>query len=583
MFLGNMSKDRLKNAAQLRRARGATVVLVALAAFFILLPLGLFSFEISRVSLAQHQLQNAVDASALAAASGKVNGLKDPDVKESGLTMFRRNQVTVVSLKPAYLSKTAETDNARANKSIYGMEIDDAKGRIKAVGAFGYVPAFANILGLGPVTIRATAYAGTKNTGASGFGDIVIALDISDSIKGGCGINAQPDGSSSKSWVVRRHTNVKGTVPKFTYTTVTKSAGKGMPPKTIQITPHMSNSPAGLHLGGNFYHAIPNPAKVDFKGNSNAIFKKFGDKPLEEQVAFLVESKMGHLNELGDKSKFDPDNKVDKFHLGDTALKKYLPSVGDGTLSKGNDYRAAYDEAALPFVHPLYEEKRDLKFLVEQIVKQNPDANIALVGFAPRAGGHFKSPPKPKKGQPAPAINFPPEQGVSGSDYGYGDSAIGKTAKIPFVRFTKDHDKIIKSAELCTTFAGTNTTDALNVAHALLTENGRNLKGIPQACFLLTDGIPTVGGYKKAAKKFGKDGIPIKAIGYVWIGYSHRGGPKVCKKIVAQGGSGSQYIQIPYTKFNPSKKSDFKGVYTPGDNEKALMDAFNTGPALTTN
>src|SRR6185295_17641382 len=117
------------------------------------------------------------------------------------------------------------------------------------------------------------------------------------------------------------------------------------------------------------------------------------------------------------------------------------------------------------------------------------------------------------KGQPPIPPDLPQaDAGAFSSGYGYGQSCLtGKNgAIIPYVRFTKDRQLIIDSANICTTFEGTNTTDALTVGHALLTENQRHLKGRPQAMFLLTDGIPTVGGYIKAAKEFGKDGIPIK-------------------------------------------------------------------------
>lgn len=546
---------------------------VAIAAFFIILPLGLLSFEIARLYAAQKQLQNAVDASALSAMTGISDGsLNDRALQTIGLTLFQRNQVTSSALRTAILSTTVDTDKPKAGDSTYNLAIDHTKNQARASAAFGYLPAFANVLGLGPVVIRANALAGTKSV----KGDIVIAVDISDSIKGGCGINNQPDGGSSKSWVVTRHANLKGTIPKYTYTTVTKAGPKGTAPVTVALKIHKSFSPTGLHVGGNFYHAIPDPAQVAWKSNSNQVYQKFAQKSLEEQVALLAESKQGHLNDLSDKSKFDPKNNVDKFKLGQTALAKYLPEIGDGTIPGGLDYRAAYEEAGLPFVHPLADEKRDIKTIVELIVKSNPEANIALVGFAPRAGGHFKNPGPSRPCHPAPQPNFPPEAGVFGSNYGFGESCLNKSAAEPFVKFTNNEDEIIKSASICTTFLGTNTTDALNVAHALLTENQRNLKGVPQACFLLTDGVPTVGGYVKAAKQFGKDGIPIIAIGYVHIGYSHGVGPRVCRKIAKNGGPGSKYIEAPYINSGPK---GFTGKYDP-NNTVALNKAFVGTPVL---
>ncbi|MBX9721398.1 MAG: pilus assembly protein, partial [Candidatus Obscuribacterales bacterium] len=435
-----------------RNNRGATVVLVAICAFFVLLPLGLFSFEIARLYLAQNQLQNAVDAAALSAITGISDNLDDAAVSDLSLNLFRRNQITSAPLKTAALSATVDTDNPKAFDSTYNLAIDHKKGQARATGAFGYLPAFAKGLGLGPVTIRANALAGTKPV----QGDIVIAVDISDSIKGGCGINNQrSNGASSKSWIVSQHKNLKGTVPLYTYTSVTKSGGKGNPPKVIAINPVHSNSPAGLHVGGNFLHAIPDPAQIDWANNSNQVYKAFANKTLEEKVALLAESKNGDLDKLGDKKFYDPKAAKPKVphNLDKTALAPYLPEIGDGSIPAGSPgshvYRGAYEEVALPFVHPLADEKADVESLINQIIDNNPNANIALVGFAPRAGGHFPATSKKNPTPQLPTNNI----GAFGPNYGFGESCDSKLAakNEPFVRFTNDKDELIKTVKIATT------------------------------------------------------------------------------------------------------------------------------------
>lgn len=569
-----------------RNNRGATVVLVAIVAFFILLPLGLFSFEVARLYLAQNQLQNAVDAAALSAMLGLSNKSKlgpagqgasdavlDKAVEEFSLMQYQRNSITSVPLEKAKLSSTVATDNPGAGNSTYQLSVDHEKGQVRAEAAFGLETSFGNSLGLGPVTIRAHSLAGSKFL----QGDIVICLDISDSIKAGSGINGQPDGSSSKTWNVRRHTNIKGMVPKYSYLSVTKANPvKGQPPVTIPKTPRSGNSPAALHVGGNYLRSIPNPAQVfSAKAELPPLLRPFANESAEVQTAVLAEAKQGRLNSQA---------AYNKAKVFDTILgsEKYFGSPSKpGLLKPGSgDYRAAYCEVALPFVHPLADEKRDVSKLVAYIASKNRDANIALVGFCPKAGGHLVN-----AGRGLPK-ELGAEQGIvdSNGSYGYGVSCLGgkNGFKIPFIRFAKANSKIITdSVDVATTSTGTNTPDALKVAHALLTEDGRNLKGVPQICFLLTDGIPTVGGSIKAAKKFGKDGIPIVVIGYSNTGYAGKRGPKVCQRIADAGGGGSKYIAAPYIKQEGGNK--FKGYYDAGQNSDLALDTAFTGTPVLLN
>jgi Flp pilus assembly protein TadG len=641
-----------------RRSDGATIVLVAIVAFFIMLPLGLLAFEVSRLYLAQNQLQNAVDSAALSA----IVGMQDPDlinyeskqlnlanvtdiqaIKHYSFRQFTRNSITSISLASNSNDTGSVDANQASGQATYDLTLDKNTDQVTARAAFGLQPAFGGwqFLNLGTVTIRAKSVAGHKTRGPK---EVVICVDISDSIKGGCGINRQStDGATSKSLRAVLHSNLAGTVPKYSFTRVTrKNKIKGAPPVTIAVPDRYSNAPTSLHVGGNFIGHIAEPdlvfgtkTKADpttpahFPANPvvdpehpvPTLYKKFLDKmpasftqadKREALVALLSASKRGWLNNAASYNdiKAGNPNKAKDTILGTKDFFGYpavpakgkqparaaIPGAlnGDASTALGNDYRAAFQEAALQFVHPLEDEKRDARKLIRVLKKLNPKVKIALVGFAPQAGGHTK------KGKPPG-----PETGNFGSNYTYGNSCLTKSAakklgvkpfSVPYIPLS-DSDDVEASLDVCTTAAGTNTADALNVAHAVLTEADHNLDPAngPQMVILLSDGIPTSGGYIRAANKLGKEGIPVCTVGYVHIGYSAGGGPRILNKIASHGGLGGHYIEAAFKSdvYHHNGKGSYTGYYikgTPGpdfdqsnESDKRLSKIFDGPPVLVNN
>ena len=525
-----MNKTKGKN----RKQSGSIVSGVAVAAFMVLLPLGLFSFEIARLFLAQIQLRNAVDAAAL----GAVTGLLDPDInapqrtqaeinqsiKELALAYFKRNLIVSNPLTAAILSPTVSTDNPLAGKSSFNLNIDNANGKVRAEGAFGLQPAFSNFLGLGTVTIRANSIGGFKGL----EGDIVIAVDISNSMTLGTGLNGPG------SYVIARQyrKNPAAGTYKLSYKTVKSGTSK---------------TPPSLRTLGNHLRVIPDPNKVDF--TKSPLWSGLKDAPNDVKIAALIESKRGNLN---NQASYDKAKVADSV-LGDPNL------PWKNQIKIGEDYRGAYQEASLPFVHPLADAKKDVIDFVNYVTSKNSDVHVGLVGFAPYAGG------APNK-----------KQYREGEDFfnSYSTSAT-KEADIPVIRLTQGANKAketIDAMNPCVTFEGTNTTSALKVAHAMLMGSGHR-KGKPQTIILLTDGVPTVGGYIKESKKIGEDGIRVLAIGFFHTNYAKKRGPRVCTKIVRAVQNGSRYFPAD-GEFDKDGKGN-KGYYT-----GAELDALKSALAL---
>lgn len=535
----------MNKKGKIRNQNGSIVSGVAVAAFMILLPLGLFSFEIARLFLAQLQLRNAVDAAAL----GAVTGMIDPDInapqksqaeinnsiKQLALVYFKRNLIVSNALNSAILSPTVGTDNPSAGRSSFNLTIDNTNGKVRAEGAFGLRPAFSGFLGLGTVTIRANSIGGFK--GAEG--DIVIACDISDSMTLGTGLNGPGTTVIARQY---RKNPPAGTY-KLSYKTVKAGTSK---------------TPPSLRTLGNHLRVIPNPDLADF--SKSPLFSGFKNAPYDVKVAALIESKRGNLNS---QAAYDKAKVADSV-LGDPNL------PWKGQIKIGEDYRGAYQEAALPFVHPLADAKKDVIDFANFVTTKNPDVHVALVGFAPYAGG---APNKKQYSDNADLYNT------------YGQSAT-KDAEVPVVRLSQSQNKakeLVDAMNPCVTFSGTNTTSALKVAHSMLIGPGHR-KGKQQTIVLLTDGIPTVGGYIQESKKIGADGIRILAIGFFHTNYAKNRGPKVCTKIVRAAQNGSRYFPADGV-FDKDGKGN-KGYYT-GSELEALKKAFELAakgePALLNN
>ena len=520
---------------KIRSQRGAMAVVASIVSFFVLLPLGLLSFEVSRLFLAQTQLRNAVDAAALAAvsamndadinASGQSQAQIDARVKNVALKLFRRNVVVSQILQDAIQSPTVDLDNPAEGKAAFDLVIDSANGKVTAKAAFGLKPAFSNFLGLSTATIRANSKGGFKGL----TGDVVVVVDISDSMTLGTGVNGPG------SYIVNRHYR-KNVESGYKLTYPVAKAGT-------------SKTPPALGTDGNHLRAIPNPGLVDFKNNSTLAF--LDAAPFDVKLAALFESKRGTLNSEAQYFK----KHVDQGVLGDPNS-VYSKMILD-KIKAGVDFRAGFQEAALSFVHPLADAKQDASAFVSELTAKNPEVHVGLIGFAPYAGGN------PKRGKY-----------IDGQDKFDSFSESASKQAIPVVNLNQAQNKAkeaISAIATATTFEGTNTTDALRVAKNMLTGSEHRV-GVPQTIVLLTDGIPTSGGYKKLAKECGEAGINIQIIGFFHTGYAAKGGPRVCRKIAQAAGGNSQFYPAS---FQPEEgaKNKFKGYY-PGSELDDLELSF---------
>lgn len=183
---------------KLRRTTGAGMIASALfAAFFILLPLGIFGFELLRFSIGQLQLRSVCDASALSGACGIASTKKGWTPKlaqeyamESAFITFKQNELLGKSMDGI---STANYNTGPANptpapgqcivnytlldQNFNKVTLGDAAAKVLRCEAFyGYQPPIGGALGFTDVPIKAFAEGGLPQL------DIVLCFDVSGSI-----------------------------------------------------------------------------------------------------------------------------------------------------------------------------------------------------------------------------------------------------------------------------------------------------------------------------------------------------------------------------------------------------------------
>lgn len=326
-----MKNDRTR---QLRYHSGATMLVIMMAAVTILLPIGLFAFEVARMQMAQKQLRSATDAAALAASAylANVTGSRSaatPAAKQLALDFFKQNIVMSDFLSQSTLTTTAATDNPATLHGALQVDVDDTTGRVRATAAYGLRPAFGNFLGLSTETVRTKSLAGYNGL----EGDIVLAVDISDSMT-----------IASDSKVVKR-----------TYNSTSKTT-------TYAI---VRSSTAPSHLGRRgAANAIPNPDTTDF--SKSDIMNKFSGMPSAVKTAALVEAKRGNLENAAIFASSNADKGI---------LKAFV--------TPGPGYKSGYQKLSMQKVLPLYEAKSALTDFMAQL-KDDGDAHVGLITFGGR-------------------------------------------------------------------------------------------------------------------------------------------------------------------------------------------------------
>ncbi len=254
----------------MRCQSGTFLVLTVVAAVMVILPLGIYAFELARLHLSHNQLQHATDSAVLAGAGIMFNPSemtqeeKRNRAKAVALELLKQNTVLGVSLSTVHHSASFATDNPGAGQGSFELLIDESNHLCTANVVVGVQPAFGAFLGINSAPVRASSSAGTKKLA----GDIVLVLDISGSM-----------GSASKTL---RFERVK-VGQSITYLQVEKLSFQGNKINNATFPAFMKGP--GVE--------VPNPDFADF--SAGELLNRVANAPSEIKLAALIEAKLGNL------------------------------------------------------------------------------------------------------------------------------------------------------------------------------------------------------------------------------------------------------------------------------------------------
>ena len=174
------------------RERGQVSAVIGFLSL-VVLAVGLFSFEVGRMNLADQQLQNATDAATLACAAtltGEPN--TDPttahnDAIQTALNLFKRNNIMSQNLTQTTVVTTTPNNPPPGNATLCFQFLDpitkavvpisSANGKVVRIYSdFGVLPVFGAFLGLGAFDVHAVSNSAVPQL------DIVICFDMSGSM-----------------------------------------------------------------------------------------------------------------------------------------------------------------------------------------------------------------------------------------------------------------------------------------------------------------------------------------------------------------------------------------------------------------
>ena len=523
-----------------RTARGqATIVMTLVLAFFVLLVVGFFGFEMNRLEAARLQLRSATEAAALAGAATLASqDNTDPTAAQTSasntaMTAFRLNNVIGNSLanaqptinnpdNPSGLSSTLYIEFLDPHNNNAVVPLGDPRGKIvRATGNFGYLPAFGNLLPFGNAPLHATAEGGVPNL------DVVLCFDVSASIDDQTPVTfvkrtwnaaknkidylipptngAAPAGPIAQGRIFdvigppAMGSAVDGVYPQ--QLTDSNTPGKNLYPLNFSEQGGRPGAAIGLRGttdAGSFPGNRANPALtgdahtytdlvVNIDGNTT--FKGAQDGSyIYPDVATLVEAARGNLE--------DP-NVFSKSGANLSVPNSVKPLAG---------YKADYFKLAAANLHPL-RDAQDASQAFLTIMNTNTDAHFSLVCFTTNAGT---------------AANT--TYNMANVDGSYGPAGNGNFL-VPLIAMNSSpnitnyqtcYDTMPKTLPV----SGTNLGDAVNTAVNQLRVNAR--PGSKKAIVLFTDGQPTSAGPldndpwlngRKAAQAAAARGIPVYTVG----------------------------------------------------------------------
>lgn len=523
-----------------RRSGQSMIVLGLVLAVFVLLPIGLFGFEVNRMEIARQQLRVACDAASLAAAATLASSdILDPDEAhtraiETALTTFQQNAIVGTKLNEAIIAATSD-DAPTANQAMIFLEFldphndnqpvsqGDPKGKIiKVSGIFGLEPAFGKFLGLTSVPVR------TSSSGGVPMLDVALCFDVSASIDdqtpvtfvrrrwnpttgriiynvtsaapgSPAGALAQgkifdivtpPATGSSVDGVYPQHlsqTSSSQSTHRIYFSEVTGTSGtaRGLRGTTNAGSPPGNCPPgtAGIGTSRTYTDLVVNiDGKNQFAGLTTTDGFSFPD------IGTLTEAARGNLE----------NNEVFTQSRANTGLPANIqPRAG---------YQAAYFKLAAVNERPLQDAK-DASQDFFTIMNTNTDGHFCLVGFSSTAG--------------TSATSYDREDNVDASYPAAGQL----NCPVPMISLnstkgTTKYDEVLAAIEPTVPVSGTNIGDAVNTAVNQLRNNSR--PGAKKAIVVFTDGQPTSGGplnsdpwtnARRAAVNARDNGIAIYTIG----------------------------------------------------------------------
>lgn len=517
-------------------------MLVFTLAFFVLLPLGAFGFELSRIHLASEQLRVATDAAALAAAATRCNlALSDPDNAEDkaiavGMYVFKKNAVVGHLLdETTYGPRPPSLTPGKATLQFFFEP-----KKVRASSALGMDPAFG-ISSLPTQTLAVDA-------AASGIPmiDIVVALDTSHSMTQETEVfvvkRFMKDGKLKHKVQMRNKLGANEMNKKYSTGWPYIPQDLGAKSDTLfdpDLRVKNRDQPEAGQPPGNGEGTADcfTDMVADFPIGGNPFFAGLTDP--DQKAAVMVEAMRGNLENPA----------VFASSKADTTLA--------GLITPRPGFQAEYHNQTkkhLPlFTEAVYEV---VKFV--DAMHDIADVHFGLTTFAGRAS---------KEG--FDSINW---WNVSPKVKGAGKGIV----KLPYLQlnpssenYTEVRGQLVND-QMVPQFVpenGTDTGGAVRSALAMLNDNSKARKEAHKVILLVTDGMPRRSGPDyfptypltmspdsreaatraayNAAKACRQDHVPIFAIGFlhIWDKKERQEGRLVLKNMVKMAKHGSQYYE----------------------------------------
>lgn len=520
------------------RTGQSMVVLVLVIAVFIILPIGLFSYEINRLESCRLQLRAACESAALAAAATLASQDNiDPvqghtEAVQTALTTFQQNAVIGVSLSNAILSSSGTDSPAAEHSSLFvefldpnnnnqPVDLGDPDGKIVRITAnFGLKPSFGQMLGIGTLPVHVTNSGGVPDL------DVVLCFDVSGSI----------DDQTRVTFVKREWTGDAATGRTRYTVTNTRSGSKAGASAQGRLYDIIGPVPSGTRVNAiypqylaladdsvrwplTFSESTSTAESKGLRGSTNAGSRpgncppgtaRTGTSTTFTDMVVNIDGKSAFAGlttpdgyafpNIGTVVEAARGNLENDTVFTNSGAKKSLP----GTVTARVGYQARYQTLAAQLLSPIGEAQRAARDFFT-IMNTNTKGHFAVVAFSDNAG-----------------ISATSSYSAANVDSTYTAAGNGNFL-IPNISLSKTNTNFTEvTAALPNTRAttATNIGDALNTAVTQLRNNSRT--GAKKAIVLFTDGMPTQGGplstdpetnARKAASAAKTAGIPIYSIG----------------------------------------------------------------------